>query len=401
MGKLSTIWRLPLFLGALACGATLLFAACRERPSTLRITLVPSAQPSTASVKVEGIPARVLPAASEVSAEQWPAILRLSVVPATAAAGAANDLPAVAGAYTVADGSIVFTPMFGFEPGLQYRAVFDASKLPAASADWRPEPVVAVLGLPKEDTVPTTVVDHISPTSASVPENQLRLYIYFSAPMGRRGGIEYVHLLDADGREVPQPFLPLDAEFWNGDRTRYTVFFDPGRVKRGILPNEQLGRPLKAGRDYTLVVDREWRDGEGLPLKESFRRTFRAGPADMRPLDPASWHVKPPAANTRDPLTVAFPEPLDYGLLIRALGVRSAGGSPVTGDVSIAMHETQWVFTPANPWRPGAYQLVALTILEDLAGNRIGRAFEVDDFDQVDQRSEPDTVTLAFDVTVR
>lgn len=33
--------------------------------------------------------------------------------------------------------------------------------------------------------------------------------------------------------------------------------------------------------------------------------------------------------------------------------------------------------TPNDPWQPGAYAVIALGILEDLAGNRIGRAFEV------------------------
>ena len=33
--------------------------------------------------------------------------------------------------------------------------------------------------------------------------------------------------------------------------------------------------------------------------------------------------------------------------------------------------------TPREPWRAGRYEVVALGILEDLAGNPIGRAFEI------------------------
>ena len=40
-------------------------------------------------------------------------------------------------------------------------------------------------------------------------------------------------------------------------------------------------------------------------------------------------------------------------------------------------HETRWTMTPNEPWRAGDYAVIALGILEDLAGNRIGRAFEV------------------------
>ena len=86
------------------------------------------------------------------------------------------------------------------------------------------------------------------PTADVVPENQLRLYIHFSAPMGMKGGLDYVHLLDEQGKEVKDPFLPLDAEFWNDDRTRYTVFFDPGRQKRGIPPIAEMGRSLTEGQ---------------------------------------------------------------------------------------------------------------------------------------------------------
>ena len=53
---------------------------------------------------------------------------------------------------------------------------------------------------------------------------------------------------------------------------------------------------------------------------------------------------------------------------------------------------------PADPWRAGTYQLLALDILEDLAGNQIGRAFEVDNFDTVDKSPNPQTITIPFHV---
>jgi hypothetical protein len=222
------------------------------------------------------------------------------------------------------------------------------------------------------------------------------MYIHFSAPMGRRGGLEHVHLLDEDGDEVRGPFLPLDADFWNDDRTRYTVFFDPGRVKQGLTPREEMGPSLEAGREYTLVVDAAWLDGDGLPLREAFRRTFRVGPADERPLDPDAWRIAPPKAGTRDAVVVTFPEPLDHGLLLRAMGVASGLGVPIDGDVGVEAHETRWLFTPADPWPAGEHQLVVLSILEDLAGNRIGRAFEVDNFERVDRSPEPDVTRIPF-----
>ena len=188
----------------------------------------------------------------------------------------------------------------------------------------------------------------------------------------------HVRLLDEDGRPVADPFLPLDVDLWNADRMRYTVLYDPGRVKRGIRPNAELGRPLSVDRRYTLVIDADWRDAAGQPLVAPFRREFRVGPARERALDPAAWRLDLPAGGTRDPLAVRFPLPLDYGLLQRALRVATGGGRPLAGEIRVEQGETRWTFTPRAPWRPGEYQLVAAATLEDVAGNRIGRPFEVD-----------------------
>jgi hypothetical protein len=63
-------------------------------------------------------------------------------------------------------------------------------------------------------------------------------------------------------------------------------------------------------------------------------------------------------------------------LLLRAIGVRR-DGAVLTGRVQVDAHETRWTMTPDALWQPGRYELIALGILEDLAGNRIGRAFEI------------------------
>ena len=333
------------------------------------------------------------------NADEWQALLRVSVK-------SAADLPvsnertraeAVAGRYAVVGGILRFTPVFPFDEGRQYDVVLNPTRLPDArtAEPWREKTIAAVVGTPAVVRSPSTVVSHVFPSGETVPANQLRLYIHFSAPMDWRSGYDFVHLLDDRGQEVVDAFLPLDADFWNDDRTRYTVFFDPGRVKRGILPNRQMGRALEAGRRYTLVVKREWRDGHGLPLKQEFTREFRVTPAIERPLTMTAWKVSIPKAGTREPVAVTFPDPLDHGLLSRALGV-AREGKPVAGDVTIEPGETRWLFTPRDPWPVGEHQIVALAFLEDLAGNRIGRAFEVDNFERTDATPEPERHILSF-----
>jgi hypothetical protein len=83
--------------------------------------------------------------------------------------------------------------------------------------------------------------------------------------------------------------------------------------------------------------------------------------------------------------------------LMRAIGVRR-DGQPVTGDVRVEADERRWIMTPAADWTPGRYELIALSILEDLAGNRIGRAFEIETFERVDKALEPEVTTIPFDL---
>jgi hypothetical protein len=362
---------------------SLALAACGAATTdALSIRLTESA------IEVTGLSSASLDALGNaaLSDEQWQSIFRVAV---------ADDAPAMLGAYAL-DGDIVrFTPAFPLDAGRQYQASFDPSRIPGRPAA---APIVrATLGRPAEVREPTTVVTHVYPSGDEIPENVLRMYVEFSAPMGRKSGVEHITLLNHDGREIPGAVLPLDYEFWSPDHRRFTVFFDPGRVKQGILPNREMGRAFTPGQTVTLAIRREWLDEHGQPLKEDYRRTFRVREADEAPLDPARWTVAAPPRAGRAPLTVTFPEPLDHGLLMRALGVRR-NGEPVEGNAEVDANETRWRFTPRDAWEPGGYQLLVLDILEDLAGNQIGRAFEVDNFDTVDKSPDPQTITLPFAV---
>jgi len=342
-------------------------------------------------IQVVGLPDDELARLRRVSwsNEEWQALFRVSVD------GTGKDLPAVLGNYAVVDRALQFRPAFPLDPGRRYRAVLNRRVLGLRDGEAVVEVVVS---LPAPNLSPRTIVEQVYPSAGVVPENLLKLYVHFSRPMGRSDGLPFVHLLDAFGTEIQEAFLPLGAEFWNYDGTRYTVFFDPGRVKRGLLPNEQMGRALVAGQRYALVIDREWLDADGLPLKSSYRKDFIAGPADMSALDVAAWQLQPPAAGTRDPLVIDFPESLDRGLLERTLGVTTERDEVVPGEAHVAREERGWRFVPQEPWRPGAFKLVALSILEDLAGNKIGKPFEVDIFERVDRPEERESYVIPFSV---
>jgi hypothetical protein len=302
-----------------------------------------------------------------------------------------GDVPPLAGAYDIEGGALVFHPRYPIAPGVHYRAVF----LPPGGG----APVKRTFDGPPQDKTPRARVEHIYPSADVLPSNTLRLYIYFSAPMSRGESALYIHMLDENG-EVLQGaqgvFLPGE-ELWDPNFQRLTMTFDPGRIKRGLTSNEKIGPPIAEGKRYTLVIDRDWPDAHGAPLVEGFRKSFRGGPAERTPPDPREWRVTAPQAGTLNALVVDFPAQMNYPLLQRMLRVSGAQGG-LTGTVSIDRQETEWRFTPHDPWKAGDYQLVVDTAIEDLAGNHIGQPFDIDTFEHVTEHITTKTISLPFAV---
>jgi hypothetical protein len=374
------------FAGAVAAGV--IAAACSRPDDTLRIALETAGAPP-AVVRVSGLSERELAAlqAARMTDDTWPRLLRVAV------AGGPADQPTVVGRYAVTASGLEFTPRFGFDPGRRYDVTLDPSRLPEPRAS---PPVTVTVSLPAATASRAAAVVRMLPSADVLPENTLRVYLEFSAPMSRASGRDFMRLLDQSGRDVPDALLAIDVDLWNADYTRYTAFFDPGRVKQGIQPNERMGRALVAGRTYTIEVDRRWPDATGQPLEAAFTRTFRAGPAVLTAISLGEWRVEPARAGTRDPLVVTFPRPLDHGLLSRALGIARERAT-LDGDATIGPLETSWRFTPREPWRAGPHDLVVLGSLEDPAGNRIGRPFDLDRLNpQTDRTAEAERHTVPF-----
>ena len=302
-------------------------------------------------------------------------------------------LPAMWGTYGLRTNSLVFLPQFPLQRGVRYRAVFKSQTSRSGA-----EILTSVFTLTDRALKPTAVVSAVYPSAGVLPENLLKFYLQFSVPMSGGHSYDHIHLVRGDGSEVEYPFLRLDEELWDPAMRRLTVLIDPGRIKRGVQPNETLGPSLTAGKRFTLVIDSAWQDAAGTPLKESFRRSFQVGPAERSPLDTARWKIDAPRAGTRGPLTLGFPRPMDHALAQHAMGVFTRSGARIAGAVRLLDHEQRWQFVPDVAWKAGPHELRVQTTLEDLAGNNIGKAFEVDVFERVDRQVTRPSVTLAFDV---
>jgi hypothetical protein len=368
--------------------ALLLAAACSARvePGPLDIAF---AQDLGGAIRVKGLSSHELDSLRKAALDEdgWRALFRVTV--------AGQDAPAMAGKYEVTGDAVLFRPAFPLDPGRTYAVRFDPARLSPPRRDEIIDSTIA-LGAPVA-AARSTRVTGLWPAAAIWPENILRFYIHFSAPMSRTSSVGRVHVQDAEGHDVPDAFLPLDVDLWNQDRTRYTVFFDPGRVKRGIRPNVEMGRALIAGRRYTVVVSADWRDDRGQPLAAAFRHEITAAPEETRAIDPTRWEIQPPATGTRGALVVRFPWPLDRALLQRALAIGRPGTrASVAGQVEIDPDDRSWRFTPAEPWSGGAHELVVLSALEDAAGNAVGRAFEIDLFQKPQGAAPPKDLKLPF-----
>lgn len=307
----------------------------------------------------------------------------------------AGDAPlAMLGTYRVTATTLQFMPLFPLEPLIAYRAIVrPVSSLRNAA------PTISVFRMePSSSMTMSTFVRQIYPSSEVLPENLLKFYLHFSAPMQRGNIYDYIHLRDSSGKNIELPFLEIDEELWDTTMTRLTLFIDPGRIKRGVLPLEDIGPALEAGKSYALVIDRAWKDGTGNPLQEDFQKAFRVVAADREPPDPARWQLTVPTVGTLLPLKVNFTEPMDHALAQRVVTVSVDSGQRLDGTVTLEEQERHWVFTPRQAWQRGNYYLVIQTTLEDLAGNNIGKPFDVDIFTGIDRHLRTPTVRLPFDI---
>lgn len=386
--RASLVWLAPVLFVAVGCGtkAPVVVAPPAAKPT---IALAKASDGSDV-VEVTGLDAVGLNtwASNHPSEGDWRGLLSVEVGDAS-----------LAGRYSVEAGRLRFAPRYPLLASLQYRAILHPTQLPGAAAST-PTVVSARLQLSRPADAPAPAILRVYPTADKLPENLLRMYVHFSVPMQRGDVYDFVRLLDENGQPIVRPFLEIGEELWDPTCKRLTLLFDPGRVKQGLKPREELGPILQAGHVYTLVIEplnttpagvnKWWYDAYGERLTAPYRVRFRALPPETRPVEPAEWSLSLPSARTRTPLSVELKRSLDHALLERVVRVVTADGKPIEGDIKLGEHETSWHFTPRTEWKAGDYVLEAESILEDLAGNRIGRSFEVDETGP--QRDEPPTV---------
>ena len=226
-------------------------------------------------------------------------------------------------------------------------------------------------------TVHRPIVEEVYPTGDILPNNLLRLYVYFSAPMQRGQTLEKVTLRSVStGEPVDGVFFQSRYELWSDDGRRLTLLLDPGRVKTGLDANDGLGRALTEGEHYQLELGAALRGSNGCQLTGGLVKDFTAGPADIEAPSLAAWQLNPPRENTRDVVRLSLNGPHDHVSLAHRLRVKTDADQPVAGSIELAASETEWRFIPRSPWTAERYTIRIDPALEDVAGNRLTGLFD-------------------------
>jgi hypothetical protein len=300
-----------------------------------------------------------------------PSLLRVSVDQTGAPSG--GNLPNILGRYQLLEGGLRFIPHFPFERGIVYRASFDPRPLGRSELS---EVLTIEFSLPKAPSALPTAVQHIFPSSDCLPENLLRFYVCFSNPMQRGRAESEIALLGPDGEPVPDVLYRAPVELWDRSMRCLTVLLDPGRLKRGVGPNRELGPPLKAGEMYTLAIGAGMLDLSGRRLSEAAYKAFRVTEAVRENIAVEQWKILLPVTKSRQPLVLMFTRPLDWALLAHAITIASTEKQSIDGRIVIDQCERRSSFTPTSPWSAGSYHVLVASSLEDVCGNSVVAAFD-------------------------
>lgn len=270
--------------------------------------------------------------------------------------------PKIIGSSSSLDGMIHFSPLID----LTYRQTYFIFKL---------DKIIDSVYVPVPPGISPPELKAIYPSADTLPQNLLKMYFVFTKPMAE-GAWHAIDLITVTQQgDTLLPFLDLQPELWNEDRTRLTLWLDPGRIKSGLIPNLELGLPLNPG-SHLITVSDEWADEYGLTLSHTFSKTIYIIKKDSQKPDPKNWQIIRPAENTVEPLEVIFDEPLDYVLASEGIIIYGEAGKVIAGSFYISEGEKSGVFLPEGKWQDQIYRIRLDAIIEDCCGNNLNRLFE-------------------------
>lgn len=274
-----------------------------------------------------------------------------------------NSQNPVQGRFSYNENYLIFNPFYPFEKGLNYTV---RTKNLNTGKYFKS---TFVLQSTEERDVAKLL--HIYPSSEVLPENLLRLYFYFNTPMKRGEMLKHIQLVDSKGNKDSLAFMQFKQELWSPDGKRLTLLFDPGRIKRGITSNLELGPALQEGYIYKLLISGDWQDvyGQKLPITET--KTINVGTAYRTSIDISNWNVNEPKAESTQPLTIQLDRIMDHATVQSMIQIKTEDNYEIEGSWKVSESELVLNFTPVEEWQKGNYEILLDSGLEDVAGNNL------------------------------
>lgn len=288
---------------------------------------------------------------------------------------ASVDAKAVQGRHRLEGEYLIFTPYFPFERGMTYVVRIQ-------QADTEEPYVYHAFQVGKPQPVEKAAVQSIYPSADELPENLLRFYLYFQTPMKKGQALEHISLIDAAGHVDKRAFMEFKQELWSPDGKRFTLLFDPGRIKRGVSTNRELGPALLEGKRYQLSISADWQDVYGQELSVETRKTFVVGKAYREHINVQAWSLRKPTVNSDEPLSIHFDRVMDHALIQSMIQIVDQDNNLIAGHWKVSDQEHQIQFVPEQTWRKGSYQIVFDSRLEDVAGNNLQNLLDQKETDE-------------------
>lgn len=271
----------------------------------------------------------------------------------------------ILGNFSKKKGNITFTPVIPFSQAHEYSIAHKGKQIATfiVENEWDTKAPELLAIYPRRDTVPVNI---------------LKIYLEFSKPMQHVGSpLDFITVRDITTDIKVMPFLDLEAELWNKDHTRLTLWFDPGRIKTDLIPNKEKGLPLKENHSYSIHIDQRWKSANGIPLVSSYSKTIHVVGKDVKSPFPGNWTLAIPNKNSQSPVKIHFNETIDPILALESIRLFREDIS-VPGNFKLSNTDDVILFEPSHFWEVGDYTLLINPILEDLSGNNLQKLFDSD-----------------------
>jgi hypothetical protein len=272
---------------------------------------------------------------------------------------------AMLGAFTKSATNVRFIPILPFQKNSDYTVVYNHTTYP--------------FKIQLDVSYEHLLVETIYPNTTTLPSNFLKWYIRFSKPVNPSKIYEHIYLIDnRTNTKVDRALLPLETPLVSDDGTLLTIWIEPGRQKRDLGPNKRLGEVLIPGVSYTLVIDKNLKDHQGISMNMAYNHSFTVGTSDRIKPTISSWKLHLPTLYTKEPLHIDFQELLDYGSLQNGIQILDASGNKFEGKFIVNSNQKLIIFKPLNNWNKETYVISYKSKIEDLSGNNLERLFDRD-----------------------